>query len=646
MSTGIKDVDLLRLAGTVLPSPTQANVRYELEEIIGEGAHGVVFLARQRFPNSAAPVVVKLLRPSAVRELAGLAGATIGKEVAALKRLSERVPPTPFVLQFLDTGTLRLRDSTLELPWVATEHVHGGLDGTTLRSRVERSLARSGVAFGIERARNAISCIAAGLSAIHEVGVLHRDVTPGNVLGCGFGETEVFKIADFGLARVSSASTFGNVLLGTPGYCAPEQSFPEEGVILGPPTDVFGMACTVYFLLTGEVYLSAPSIPEMLVAVHRSDRCSVLAARGTCDELRSRRALCFELDRELARATRADPLERQQSAEALAVSLLTLLSSAVGPTAVTSNNARVRAEWLSLERPSPASTLRWNVRCAPNGVGPITSVGWDSDGHFLAATRDGLVYWDGASIREAPFEMPWVPRVVRRSGAGRWLLAGDHGMLLEYSDGKVHGRVSAGDGVQFLAAAGRLDDLVVAGAKHGDAIELWTWINGRFMDPLSVPDVEQILSCVPLTDNSWLFAARDTDGRSLLLEHFPLGHRCRVVARGTSVQACASNLTAGVAVAIGVDGYVATLREGTLQEESLPRGAGDVSAVAVDVLGRTWVAAAQGLWTRDEAWHPVWREPSWTAPFVSILADVGRVAAVTRDGAIVQAVAVPLLQPA
>jgi eukaryotic-like serine/threonine-protein kinase len=310
----IKDVDLLKLSGTVLTSPDQPSVSYRLEEVIGEGAHGVVFLALQRLPQGLAPVVIKLLRPRAVRELAGLAGTAINKEVAALRRLSERAPPTPFVVQFLDAGTFRLQDSALDLPWLAVEYIHGGVDGTSLRSRVQRSLERTGAAFDLLRARNAIKCVSSGVIAIHEVGVLHRDLTPNNVLCCGFGETEVFKVADFGLARVSSASTFGNVLLGTPGYCAPERSFPD-GIEVGRYSDVFGLACTIYFLLTGEPYFTAPSIPEMLVAVQSPERRSILDARSTSSEIRERRALCLELDRELARATRADPRERQQTAE-------------------------------------------------------------------------------------------------------------------------------------------------------------------------------------------------------------------------------------------------------------------------------------------------------------------------------------------
>jgi len=139
----LKDLDLLELVGTVLESARRPGTTYRLERVIGRGAQGFVFLAPQRVADSQLTVVVKVLSPSAVRGLPGLAVTAIGKEVEALRRLSEQVPPVPFVVQFIDTGTLRIREHLIELPWIAVEYVDGGLDGTTLRSRVVSSLERA-----------------------------------------------------------------------------------------------------------------------------------------------------------------------------------------------------------------------------------------------------------------------------------------------------------------------------------------------------------------------------------------------------------------------------------------------------------------------------------------------------------------------
>jgi serine/threonine protein kinase len=322
--TAIRDTDLLGLVGLELQAGDRPPVRYTLGAVIGEGAHGVVFAAQRRSEGVTTEVVLKILRPRAVRELGALAGPTIAKEVAALRKLSEVAPMTPYVVSFLDAGTVRLGDSPLALPWIALEYVEGGPDGVTLRARVENAVAKTGRAFDLPRAQNAVHCLTAGVAAIHNVGVIHRDITPNNVLACGVGRNEVLKISDFGVARVSSATTFGDVLLGTPGYCAPEQSFPEK-IGIGPYTDVFGLACTIYFVLTGERYFNVRSIPETLVAVHQPERRTILEAQAVDSTLREQPSMCTELDRIFARATRANPGERLQSAQELGASLLSAL---------------------------------------------------------------------------------------------------------------------------------------------------------------------------------------------------------------------------------------------------------------------------------------------------------------------------------
>ncbi len=324
----IKDADLLELTTVVLASKRLPDVSYRLERVIGEGAQGVVFLATRRSATGELLVVVKVLRPRAVRDIAGLAAAAIRKEVAALERLSAQSAPSPFVVRFLDTGTLRIRDNPLDLPWLAIEYIEGGPEGATLRARLADALKRQGSAFDVPRALRAIKSMIAGVSAMHAIGVVHRDVNPGNVLCSGSGADEAFKISDFGLARVSSVMTFGSVLLGTPGYCAPEQSFPEK-VGVAPHTDVFSLACCTYFVLTGEPYFEAPTIPEMLVAVYGSERRRLRDAPGLCAELRGNQALCREIDGVLERATAADPRGRPQSAEELGDSIATALGTLI-----------------------------------------------------------------------------------------------------------------------------------------------------------------------------------------------------------------------------------------------------------------------------------------------------------------------------
>lgn len=128
------------------------------------------------------------------------------------------------------------------------------------------------------------------------------------------------------------------------------------------------------------------------------------------------------------------------------------------------------------------------------------------------------------------------------------------------------------------------------------------------------------------------------NGAGCLLEFRPLGHRARVVANtpAQTLSACASDSEAGATLVGGERGYVASVTASGVQELLLPTDA-QVSAVAVDPLGRPWVAAPGALWSRDDTWEKAWSGPSRSAPTVSILADVGRVVTVAADGAIVPA---------
>lgn len=154
------------------------------------------------------------------------AALTVYKEALSLHRLGAEVPPNPFVVRYIDSGSLQLVVGThISLPWVAVEYVHGGVEGTTLAERVACSIESTSFAFDANRAAQAVECIGGGIAAMHRLGVVHRDLKPENILCCGFGTEEILKISDFGVARPADlAPTFGGLLVGTPGYAAPEQA--------------------------------------------------------------------------------------------------------------------------------------------------------------------------------------------------------------------------------------------------------------------------------------------------------------------------------------------------------------------------------------------------------------------------------------
>ncbi len=110
--------------------------------------------------------------------------------------------------------------------------------------------------------------VAAGLAAAHATGLVHRDVTPGNVWLEGDGRR--VKLLDFGLARAVAEADPGDQLtrpgavVGTPAYMSPEQA---RGEPLDHRTDLFSLGCVLYLLLAHRPAFMGGNVPAILVAV-------------------------------------------------------------------------------------------------------------------------------------------------------------------------------------------------------------------------------------------------------------------------------------------------------------------------------------------------------------------------------------------
>jgi serine/threonine protein kinase len=389
------DENLRALIRADVASEVSADVSFRLDQALGKGGMSIAFLATRRAPDGDSQVVVKMLRPSIVRKLGASASNLIRKEAVALGRLNERTPPTPFVVRLVDTGEYDATwgDLPVRLPWIAIEYVHGGPLGTTLLQRIKRSLKQSSHAFDARRAGHAIQCIAEGLGAVHEVGVIHRDITPNNVLCTGAGPDEIFKIADFGVARPEGVGgAIDGTVLGTPGFAAPELAVGDDGN-LGPWTDVFSLGATLFFVLTGELLFASRG--EVLRTLETPTRRSILDAKGLCPELRASERACKSIDLVIAWAT-AGRVDARLT-EALAVSAMVLPHL---------QGVRTKVEPMRSympPRPEPIVTHDarwiWSVLKRPSSDLLVRSVAWDGYGRSLAATSEGLAFWDGSDWR-------------------------------------------------------------------------------------------------------------------------------------------------------------------------------------------------------------------------------------------------------
>ena len=117
--------------------------------------------------------------------------------------------------------------------------------------------------------------IALGVADLHRAGIMHRDIKPSNVLfRADAGGIDRLVIADLGLSkRLAEASGF-TLAAGTPGYMAPEQS---SGLDLDHRVDVYGVAATVYDLLTG----TKPDVTEGRTTEHHATRSTRGRRRGS-----------------------------------------------------------------------------------------------------------------------------------------------------------------------------------------------------------------------------------------------------------------------------------------------------------------------------------------------------------------------------
>ncbi|MER6018359.1 bifunctional serine/threonine-protein kinase/ABC transporter substrate-binding protein [Streptomyces anulatus] len=188
---------------------------------LGAGGMGVVYLARTAGGTLAA---VKVIRAEHAEDPGFRA--RFRREAEAAARITG-----PWVVPVLGA------DTEDREPWLATAFVPGP-------SLAEVVGAGGALPTTIVRALG--SRLADALVAVHEAGLIHRDVKPGNVLLALDGP----RLIDFGIARHEGATalTTTGAVIGTPGYLAPEQASAGS---LGPPCDVFSLGCVLVYAATG-----------------------------------------------------------------------------------------------------------------------------------------------------------------------------------------------------------------------------------------------------------------------------------------------------------------------------------------------------------------------------------------------------------
>lgn len=196
--------------------------RYEIVDRLGAGGMGVVYLATD--PLLRRTVAIKVL-PGQDEDLRERFGRE-ARSAAALRHNN--------VVTIYDVG------EDAGQPFLAMEF----LDGETMAELIQRKAPLT-----VERRLQLIIELCAGLGHAHKSAIVHRDVKPGNLMITTDG---VLKILDFGLARLTTATTQAGLtragtVMGTPHYMSPEQ---VEGAPVDHRSDIFSVGLVLYELLS------------------------------------------------------------------------------------------------------------------------------------------------------------------------------------------------------------------------------------------------------------------------------------------------------------------------------------------------------------------------------------------------------------
>jgi serine/threonine protein kinase len=266
--------------------------RYELLSVLGRGAMGVVYQARD--PQINRVVAVKTISmgdqsPEDAQEYR----ARFFREAEAAGRVSH-----PGIVTIFDIG----EEPETHAPYIVMEFVGG--------QSLDKVLARNEHTLLPETALQLTLELAEALDCAHSQGVVHRDLKPANILMTEDGHA---KIADFGVAKLNLAThTLAGRVLGTPAYMSPEQL---NGDAVDGRSDLFSLGVILYTVLTG--YRPFQGNSALTVSFKVVNRDPIPATVLNTD-------LPPGLDYIIARAMAKDPAQRYQTGREMARDLQAL----------------------------------------------------------------------------------------------------------------------------------------------------------------------------------------------------------------------------------------------------------------------------------------------------------------------------------
>lgn len=322
----VQDRQITTDVPTLNESPTVNPIRqlpdkigpYEIQNILGEGGMGCVYLGLQRWPVER-QVAIKLIRSS-------LVSPKLSQRFLAERRAMARLSH-PHVAQILEAN-----QTDDGFPYFVMEYI----PGTPLtRYCDQRRLS-------LEGRLDLVASVCHGVDHAHRRGIIHRDLKPTNILVMERAGRPIPKIIDFGIAKAfdkpltDSTQLTGELMLGTPAYMSPEafRSYSDDEPDWR--TDIYALGVILYELVSGRRPFDLKGdLLQLLWKVTRQDppppsqrwmeespfkRSEIAHNRGTkADDLHHR--LVNDLDRIVVKAIAREREDRYESAAELAMDI-------------------------------------------------------------------------------------------------------------------------------------------------------------------------------------------------------------------------------------------------------------------------------------------------------------------------------------
>ena len=586
--------------------------RYVLEELLGQGAVGEVWRARDRELDRI--VAVKVIRDR-------IADPKLARGFLGEARIAGRLQH-PGLTVVHDIG----EDDGQ--PFIVMELLHGRDLDAVLRDWPAGMPVDQVVSLGIQ--------FADALRAAHAGGVVHRDLKPANLFLQDSGQ---LKICDFGIAVATDAASSlapMSYVVGTPEYMSPEQC---DGEHTGESGDLYSLGCVLYALLTGR----SPFIGGPPLAVMAKHRTAVPAAPRVL-----RPAIPAGLDRLVVDLLAKDPAARPEDAAQVAVALRALRGE---PGAVVTRSAPDRPGSAPGDARQPSGAAR-RAAAVPPGQAPA---GPSAD---PVAVRSRQLLAAAASDGTARL---WNPLTMQQT-----TVLGGH-------TGGINGMCSVTvDGRQFLAAAGsdgtaRLWDpvtgqqtavlrghnhavnavcsvtvdgrqLLAAAASDGTA-RLWDPVTGEETAVLRGHNHAINAVCSVTVDGRQLLAAASSDGTARLWDPVAGRQTAILVGHERKVNAvCSVTVGDRQFLATASSDRTARLWDPTTRRQTavLLAHSGAINGMcSVTVDGRQFLATASSDHT-VELWDPApRRRPTvllWHTRLLWYTSAINAVCSVTVDG--------------